>query len=75
MIAAEIDSMLDGKHLTGIGDLQFLGANQLILNDEFAGVSLMYQAIHGEEDRKHMPNPVDNQKFIDEFNEVWNSKE
>jgi hypothetical protein len=27
MIAAEIDSMLDGKHLTGIGDLQFLGAN------------------------------------------------
>lgn len=75
MIAAEIDSMLDGKHLTGIGDLQFLGANQLILNDEFAGVSLMYQAIHGEEDKKHLPNPVDNQKFINEFNEVWNSKE
>lgn len=75
MIAAEIDSMLDGKHLTGIGDLQFLGANQLILNDEFAGVSLMYQAIHGEEDKKHLPNPVDNQKFIDEFNDVWNSKE
>lgn len=75
MIAAEIDSMLDGKHLTGIGDLQFLGANQLILNDEFAGVSLMYQAIHGEEDKKHLPNPVDNQKFIDEFNDIWNSKE
>ena len=75
MIAAEIDSMLDGKHLTGIGDLQFLGANQLILNDEFAGVSLMYQAIHGGEDKKNMPNPIDNQKFINEFNEVWNSKE
>ena len=74
MIAAEIDSMLDGKHLTGIGDLQFLGANQLILNDEFAGVSLMYQAIHGEEDKKNMPNPIDNQKFINEFNEIWNSK-
>ena len=74
MIAAEIDSMFDGKHLTGIGDLQFLGANQLILNDEFAGVSLMYQAIHGEEDKKNMPNPIDNQKFIDEFNEIWNSK-
>lgn len=75
MIAAEIDSMLDGKHLTGIGDLQFLGANQLILNDEFAGISLMYQAIHGEEDKKNMPNPIDNQKFIDEFNKIWNSKE
>ena len=75
MIAAEIDSMFDGKHLTGIGDLQFLGANQLILNDEFAGVSVMYQAIHGEEDKKNMPNPIDNQKFIDEFNKIWNSKE
>ena len=74
MIAAEIDSMLDGKHLTGIGDLQFLGANQLILNDEFAGVSLLYQAIHGEEDKKNMLNPVDNQEFINEFNENWNSK-
>ena len=74
MIAAEIDSMLDGKHLTGIGDLQFLGANQLILNDEFAGVSLMYQAIHGEEDKKNMLNPIDNQKFINEFNEIRNSK-
>jgi hypothetical protein len=35
----------------------------------------MYQAIHGEEDKKHMLNPADNQKFIDEFNENWNSKE
>jgi hypothetical protein len=26
-IAAEIDSMLDGKRLTGIGKLEFLGAN------------------------------------------------
>ena len=26
-IAAEIDSMLNGKHLTGIGELEFLGAN------------------------------------------------
>ena len=74
MIAAEIDSMFDKKHLTGIGDLVFLGANQLILNDEFAGVSLMYQAIHGEEDKKNMPNPIDNQKFIAEFNEIWNNE-
>ena len=75
MIAAEIDSMLDKKHLTGIGDLEFLGANQLILNDEFAGVSLMYQTIHGEEDKKNLPNPVDNQKFIEEFNKIWNSND
>lgn len=73
-IAAEIDSMFNGKHLTGIGELQFLGANQLILNDEFAGFSLMYQAIHGEEDKKNLPNPVDNDKFVAEFDKIWNDK-
>jgi hypothetical protein len=50
-IAAEIDSMFNGKYLSGIGTLQFLGANQIILTDEFGGLSLMYAAIHGEEDK------------------------
>ena len=71
-IAAEIDSMFNNKHLTGIGTLQFLGANQLILNDEFAGFSLMYQAIHGEEDKKKIPNPIEQEKFEKEFNDMWN---
>ena len=65
--------MLDGKHLTGIGELEFLGANQMILTDEYAGLCLMYSAIHGEEDKKFMPNPQDEEKFIKEFNEVFNS--
>lgn len=73
-IAAEIDSMFDKKHLTGIGKLEFLGANQLILNDEFAGLSVMYQAIHGEEDKKNLPNPIENDQFIEEFDETWNDK-
>ena len=64
--------MFNNKHLTGIGTLQFLGANQLILNDEFAGISLMYQAIHGEEDKKNMPNPIEQDKFEKEFNAMWN---
>lgn len=71
-IAAEIDSMFNNKHLTGIGTLQFLGANQLIINDEFAGFSLMYQAIHGDEDKKKMPNPIDQEKFEKEFDKMWN---
>lgn len=73
-IAAEIDSMFNGKHLTGIGNLEFLGANQIILNEEFAGFSLMYQAIHGEEDKKNLSNPIENDKFIKEFDELWNDK-
>ena len=72
-IAAEIDSMIDEQHLTGIGTLHFLGANQIILNDEFAGLSLMYSAIHGEEDKKKMTNPADEAKFIADFNELFNN--
>ena len=72
-IAAEIDSMFNGKHLTGIGELQFLGANQMILTDEYAGLCLMYQAVHGEEDKKYMPNPNDEQDFIDNFDAMFNS--
>ena len=66
-IAAEIDSMFNGKHLTGIGELQFLGANQMILTDEYAGLCLMYQAVHGEEDKKFMPNPFDQERFEEDF--------
>ena len=72
-IAAEIDSMFNNKRLTGIGTLQFLGANQLIINDEFAGFTLMYQAIHGDEDKKNMPNPMEQEQFEKEFDAMWNN--
>ena len=71
-IAAEIDSMFNDSHLTGIGHLEFLGANQMILTDEYAGLCLMYSAIHGGEDKKFMPNPADEEQFIKEFNEDFN---
>ena len=70
-IAAEIDSMLNDRHLTGIGTLTFLGANQLILNDEFAGVSLMYQAISGEEDKRKPLNPKDAADIANNWNEMF----
>lgn len=69
-IAGELDSIFNDTHLTGIGKLQFVGCNQLLLNEEFAGVSLIYAAIHGEEDKKDMLNPVDNAEFIEDFNEM-----
>lgn len=71
-IAAEIDSMFNDKHLTGIGTLEFLGANQIILTDEFAGLCLMYQAIHGEEDKQNMPNPRDQKEFERNFDKIFN---
>ena len=71
-IAAELDSMFNEQHLTGIGELQFLGANQIILTDEYAGLCVMYQAIHGEEDKKKMPNPNDEEEFIENFDAMFN---
>ena len=66
-IAAEIDSMIDKTHLTGIGKLEFLGGNQIILTDEYAGLCLMYQAIHGEEDKQPMPTPEEQESFVKEY--------
>ena len=71
-IAAEIDSMFNGQHLTGIGELNFLGMNQIILTDEFAGLCLMYSAVHGEEDKKKMPNPTDEEQFQKDWQDFIN---
>lgn len=71
-IAAEIDSMFNNTHLTGIGELQFIGATQTVLTDEFAGVCLLYEATHGEEDKKFMPNPKDEERFLKDFKDLVN---
>ena len=65
--------MLNNKRLTGVGKLEFLGANQIILTDEFAGLCLMYQAVHGEEDKKILNvNPSDEDLLIDNFDQIFN---
>ena len=71
-IAAELDSMFNGEYLTGIGKVEFLGANQMILTDEYAGLCVIYRAVHGEEDKRHMPNPKDEADFIENFNAMFN---
>ena len=73
MIAAEIDTMFNEKHLTGIGTLNFLGANQIILTDEFAGLCLMYRAVHGEDDKKHSPTEKSEEDRVINFDELFNT--
>ena len=65
--------MFNEQRLTGIGKLEFLGANQMILTDEYAGICLMYQAIHGEEDKKNMPTPQDEKQLIKDFEDMLNN--
>lgn len=50
-IAGYIDGILNNARLTGIGTFNFLGCNELILNEDLSGYSLSYRAIHGNDDR------------------------
>lgn len=70
-IAAEIDTFLDKKHLTGIGELEFMGASQIVLTDEFAGICLMYKTYHGEEDKKNMVNPEEEIEYSKDFQDIY----
>lgn len=50
-IAGEIDAMINEQYLTGIGKTYFITGNNLVLNDELMGISLIYRAVHGVEDQ------------------------
>lgn len=50
-IAGYIDGILNESRLSGIGTLNFLGCNQLILDENLSGYSLSYRAIHGSDDQ------------------------
>ena len=75
-IAAEIDSMLNKKRLTGIGTIQFVSADQIVLSEEFAGISLIYQTIHNYngEDSKNPINPKEQQDINNNWNNIYNQK-
>lgn len=72
-IAAEIDTMFNDTHLTGIGKLQFLGSGQYSLGNDYSSISLMYGAVHGEEDKVGMLDPRKDAQYIKEFDEQYNN--
>lgn len=66
-IAGEIDSMLDGARLSGIGVLNFLGADYISVKEGFGGYSLVYRATHAEDDEQGFNNPADEERFLEDF--------
>ena len=50
-IVGYIDGILNECKLSGIGTFNFLGCNQLLLNQELSGYTLSYRAVHGNDDR------------------------
>ena len=49
-ICGYIDGILNNARLSGIGLFQFLGCNQLVLDETLSGYTLAYSAIHGTDD-------------------------
>jgi hypothetical protein len=50
MIAGYIDGILNDSKLSGIGRLQFVGASQVVLDEEHGGVILRYISTHSDAD-------------------------
>jgi hypothetical protein len=44
----------------------------MILTDDYAGICLLYKAIHGEEDKIQAPKDVDELDLISNFNTIFN---
>lgn len=49
-ICGYIDGILNNARLSGIGTFQFLGCNELVLDETLSGYTLSYAAIHGTDD-------------------------
>lgn len=73
-IAAEIDTIFNNKKFTGMGKLQFLGCKIVGINNEFAGVALLYGTVHGGEDRVNQPNPQNEERAYEDFKSFINAK-
>ena len=73
-IAAEIDTIFNNKKFTGMGKLQFLGCKIIGINNEFAGVALLYGTVHGGEDRVNQLNPQNEERAYEDFKSFINAK-
>lgn len=49
-ICGYIDAILNNTKLSGIGTFQFQSCNQLVLDENLTGYSLIFNAIHGTDD-------------------------
>lgn len=57
-LAGEIDSMLNGAKMSGIGITNFVKANQDVYDEEYAGLTLTYRVVRGTEDKKANIRPM-----------------
>jgi hypothetical protein len=53
--------------------LEFVGATYQEVAGDYVGLCLLYQATHGEEDKKNMPNPADDEAYEANFDAIFNN--
>lgn len=69
-IMGYIDAILNNCRLTGLGRLQFLGAQVSILKEDFAGYTILYEIVRGDED--NLPSNETVSSFIETANDINN---
>lgn len=57
-IAGEIDSMLNGAKMSGIGVTNLMSATQDIYDEEYGGLTLNYRVVRGTEDDDKNKRPM-----------------
>ena len=50
-IAGYIDGILNEAKLSGIGTFNFVGCDEVVYNEDLAGYTLIYRAVHGNDDK------------------------
>lgn len=50
-ICGYIDGILNKARFSGIGQLEFIGCNELVLDETLSGYTLTYRAVHGTDDK------------------------
>ena len=50
-IAGFIDGILNEAKLSGIGTFNFIGCDEVVYNEDLAGYTLIYRAVHGNDDK------------------------
>lgn len=67
-IMGYIDAILNESRLTGLGRLEFLGAQASTLKENFAGYVLLYRIVRGNED--YLPDDETVESFMTTANEM-----
>lgn len=57
-IAGYIDGLMNETRLSGIGTLQFMGAQEVVLNEYLGGMLLRYRATHGNDDIEKLDETI-----------------